>query len=81
MSKPTQALDKEQTEAIKKVQRVLLQIDTTGTAPINITLYEKKLGLVKVRRKTYRTPSGKKVKYFDRLVLTEKGKRILATVI
>ena len=81
MSKLTNALNKEQIENIKKVQQILLQIDMTGTAPINITLYEKKLGLVKVLQKTYKTPDGRKMKYFDKMILTEKGKRILAVVI
>jgi len=66
-------------EVILKMQANLLKIKLTGKAPVNLTQYCE-LGLVTIRHKYIMTPSGNTEKILDRLVLTQKGKRILAAV-
>lgn len=68
-------------DAIRKIQKNLLQISETGRAPINLHLYETKLGLVKSVNKTITLPNGNTEMVFDKLVLTEKGRNILNVVI
>ena len=63
--------------AILKVQANLLKIKMTGRAPINLAQYQE-LGLVTVFHKNVTGPSGRVEQVLDRLVLTDKGRMILA---
>jgi regulator of replication initiation timing len=56
---------------IRQIKRNLTRIKETGTAPVNITQFRKRLGLIK------KPTTDKKGKV--KLTLTEKGKRILKT--
>ncbi len=62
---------------ILKIQANLLKISVTGNAPINIVQYENRLGLVRTVNKIFTPACGLPETVFDKLVLTEKGKRIL----
>ena len=62
---------------IRDVAKNLFRIKQTGTAPVNLIRYEKKLGLIRRIRKFGKDSSGNKVVKSTRLVLTDKGKRIL----
>lgn len=66
--------------AIRKIQRNLLQIQNTGKVPVNLMQYQK-MGLISIRHKNVKMASGRMEKVFDRLILTEKGKRTLAVIV
>jgi len=66
-------LSRQDISNLQEVRRNLYKIDQTGTAPVNLIKYEKRLGLIKKR--VYRDSRGdlKDVK----LRLTDKGKNLL----
>ena len=72
----------ENKDAIVQLRRNLRQIAQTGkcSVPISLTMYTK-LGLITVRHKNVTMPSGRVEKIFDRLLLTEKGKRMIAVTL
>jgi len=70
-------MDASERRNILKTQANLLEISLTGNAPINIVQYENRLGLVKTVNKVIAPACGLPETVFDKLVLTEKGKRIL----
>ena len=61
---------------ICELRRNLRQIEETGTAPINLILY-KKLGLIKLKHKTFYKGDWRECKVLDKLLLTDKAKQIL----
>ena len=65
---------------IRELQRTLTHIKEFGTAPINLTQY-KKMGLIEVRHKNVRMPSGRIERMFDKLVLTDKANQFLNIII
>jgi len=65
---------------IRTMQRNLMQIKRTGKAPINLVQYQK-MGLIAIRRKNVKLASGRTEKIFDRLLLTDKGKRTLSAIV
>jgi hypothetical protein len=73
-------MNKEDRKAILELQKTLAQIKEFGRAPINLTQY-KKMGLIKIRHKNVRMPSGRIEKMFDKLILTDKANRILNIIV
>lgn len=70
----------EEKKQIIKIQANLLKISMTGRAPISITLY-KNMGLIETRNKKVTLSSGNTEMVFDKLILTEKGKRTLEVMV
>jgi hypothetical protein len=73
-------MNKEDRKAILELQKTRAQIKEFGRAPINLTQY-KKMGLIKIRHKNVRMPSGRIEKMFDKLILTDKANRILNIIV